>query len=304
MNPFDDNMSLAIWREQVGRGMLQLDFAPRDGEPFRAQVQPLFASSDRRACRVDTSAGTTFRDRDLAKQGPPSYGLLIAQSGLKVAHRGRELALRPGDGVLLQNWEPGRLSNASALGYLALILPAEPVEQAGRALPPAGVLLRRDETALALLRGYLRLLETRASDDLSPELSLTISGHLFDLAMASVEGSDALADRTSSSAARTAMAIDYIERHHDDPRLSPATAAAALHISRRYLERLMEMSGKSFTARLTETRLAAAYRLLASPRGRDLRVSDIALQCGFSDVSHFTRRFRARYGAPPKAVRG
>jgi len=35
----------------------------------------------------------------------------------------------------------------------------------------------------------------------------------------------------------------------------------------------------------------------------DRRISDIALEAGFSDLSHFNRLFHARFGETPTAVR-
>jgi len=35
----------------------------------------------------------------------------------------------------------------------------------------------------------------------------------------------------------------------------------------------------------------------------DVRICDIALQTGFSDISHFNRLFRWRFGDTPKGVR-
>ena len=35
----------------------------------------------------------------------------------------------------------------------------------------------------------------------------------------------------------------------------------------------------------------------------DVRICDIALQAGFSDISHFNRLFRSRFGGTPSDVR-
>jgi AraC-like DNA-binding protein len=74
-------------------------------------------------------------------------------------------------------------------------------------------------------------------------------------------------------------------------------------ISPRYLQRLLETSGTSFSARVNELRLQRAFVLLTEPHGRGRRISDIALQAGFSDVSHFNRMFRRRFGDSPSGVR-
>ena len=54
--------------------------------------------------------------------------------------------------------------------------------------------------------------------------------------------------------------------------------------------------------RLLELRLRKAAQLLARPAGR--RISDIAFDCGFNDLSYFNRCFRRRFGLTPTAARG
>jgi AraC-like DNA-binding protein len=60
------------------------------------------------------------------------------------------------------------------------------------------------------------------------------------------------------------------------------------------------VTGKSPAAWLMERRLAEAHRLLTTTRDS---VADIAARVGFGDPFHFSRRFRARYGASPRQVR-
>jgi AraC-like DNA-binding protein len=71
----------------------------------------------------------------------------------------------------------------------------------------------------------------------------------------------------------------------------------------RYFHRLIETTGTSFTARVNELRLHCAYRHLTDPRASHQRISDIALQSGFSDISHFNRLFVARFGDVSGAIR-
>ena len=75
-------------------------------------------------------------------------------------------------------------------------------------------------------------------------------------------------------------------------------------ISPRYLQRLLESSGTTFTARVTELRLQRAYALLTEAPDGAGRIIDVALQAGFSDISQFNRLFRARFGDTPTGVRG
>ena len=59
----------------------------------------------------------------------------------------------------------------------------------------------------------------------------------------------------------------------------------------------------SFASHVIELRLKRTYMLLTAQRGSKVRIADIALQSGFSDVSYFNRLFRSRFGETPSVVR-
>jgi AraC-like DNA-binding protein len=92
------------------------------------------------------------------------------------------------------------------------------------------------------------------------------------------------------------------ERCHESD-LDPAAVAAALGLSRRYVHRLFAAAGTTFTRELYACRLDRAQRLLRDKRFDGLGIAEIAWNCGFSEPSHFTRRFRERFGLPPSAYR-
>jgi AraC-like DNA-binding protein len=95
----------------------------------------------------------------------------------------------------------------------------------------------------------------------------------------------------------------FIENRLADPTMSPSTIAAAHHISVRYLHKLFEMEQHTVTGWVRQRRLGQCRRDLLDPTLRDHPVSAIGLRAGFSDPAHFTRAFRAAYGAPPAEYR-
>ena len=60
----------------------------------------------------------------------------------------------------------------------------------------------------------------------------------------------------------------------------------------------------SFTEHVNELRLKRAFMLLKAEREGHACISDIGLQAGFSDISHFNWVFRARFGDTPSGVTG
>jgi AraC-like DNA-binding protein len=110
-------------------------------------------------------------------------------------------------------------------------------------------------------------------------------------------------DARGVRAARRKAVLDEISRGFTAPSFNIEHIAARLGISDRYVRQLLEETGKPFSALVLERRLEWARRLLADPRCLHLRVSDIAYEAGFSDLSHFNRSFRRRFGGTPSDVR-
>jgi AraC-like DNA-binding protein len=52
-----------------------------------------------------------------------------------------------------------------------------------------------------------------------------------------------------------------------------------------------------------DRRLERAVALLRDPGWQQRKISDIAAVAGFTDLSHFNRSFRRRYGATPSDIR-
>jgi len=112
-----------------------------------------------------------------------------------------------------------------------------------------------------------------------------------------------LPDRTAApaaAAARVTRAVRAIERR-PDARLALGSLAREADLSPfhflRTFERLTGLTPHQYVLRV---RLREAAMRLAVEPGK---VLDIALDCGFGDVSNFNRAFRAEFGMSPRAYR-
>jgi AraC family transcriptional regulator, positive regulator of tynA and feaB len=88
------------------------------------------------------------------------------------------------------------------------------------------------------------------------------------------------------------------------PGLAVAAVAASVGISERYVHKLMERSGSTFSDYVIERRLDGAAADLRDPAFCRQEIGTIAFDWGFSDLSHFTRRFKQRFGCRPRDWRG
>jgi AraC-like DNA-binding protein len=73
-------------------------------------------------------------------------------------------------------------------------------------------------------------------------------------------------------------------------------------VTPRYVHKLLEGEGLTFSAFVLGRRLARAHRMLSDPRFGDRSISSVAFDVGFGDLSYFNRAFR-RYGATPSEIR-
>jgi AraC-like DNA-binding protein len=94
-----------------------------------------------------------------------------------------------------------------------------------------------------------------------------------------------------------------IAAHVTDPALSVAGVAARHHITPRYLHKLFEHDGTTYSAFVLRLRLDRAHRALRDPTHAGLSISAVAFNAGFGDLSYFNRSFRRRFDATPSEVR-
>jgi AraC-like DNA-binding protein len=130
--------------------------------------------------------------------------------------------------------------------------------------------------------------------------------HVHELIAAAVgasrDGAEAARDGGMHAARMHAIKRD-IDRHLDQAELSVAGLALRHGCTPRFIQRLFEQEGTTFTEYTLARRLARAHGLLSDVSRRNDRISAVALDCGFGDVSYFNRMFRRRYDVAPSEVR-
>jgi AraC-like DNA-binding protein len=138
------------------------------------------------------------------------------------------------------------------------------------------------------------------------ELRRRVSDHILDLAALALGANGDYAEiarRRSATAARLAAIKSDILHALGRSDLSTEMIALRHGISPRYVRKLFEQSGSSFSDFVLAERLARAKRMLADKRCAHLNIAQIAHESGFGDVSYFHRIFRRHFGATPAELR-
>ena len=92
----------------------------------------------------------------------------------------------------------------------------------------------------------------------------------------------------------------YVRQHLSDPDLTPEAIAAAHNISVRQLYKVCAAADFSLHEWITKQRLQGARDELAGAVSQYRSIAMIAQRWGFSNPTHFSRRFRDAYGITPR----
>jgi AraC-like DNA-binding protein len=161
-----------------------------------------------------------------------------------------------------------------------------------------------DDPALRLLIKYLDAV--LAADELAnPNVARSVSAHILDLVALALGGRGENADLApgGARAARLKALKADVMTMLGNTDLSSELIAGRHGISSRYVRKLFEQDGTSFTAYVLNERLTRVRRMLSETRYAHLTIAQVAHACGFNDISYFNRAFRRHFGATPTHVR-
>jgi AraC-like DNA-binding protein len=292
--------------EEYVRRYTGLDFVKRDRSEFRAAVELKRAGAVDIGC-VSVTPVDSVRSPSLVRDGDDALLIMLIESG--AAHqtqRKHDQMLDAGDAIICDCGYPGAVNIITNSKFWNLKVPRYKIT---KLLPGvtsfAGAKLDKDPVARRLLFGYLGVIH---GVDLSGrrDAAQLCDEHIIDLivlALGAEGDARELVEQRSVGAMRRADIFREIEARATDPRLSADAIATDLRITPRYLRMLLEETGRSFSGHVLEKRLNRAADLLRDPRREDSKVSAIAFECGFGDLSYFNRAFRRRYGETPSDAR-
>jgi AraC-like DNA-binding protein len=245
--------------------------------------------------------------REVAAERGDDVALTV---GLKGSHhveqRNRAIVLGEGEAAFTSCTDPSIVRHSGGSEMLVLRFPKArfaplvdgPDDRMARRIPS-------ESPALRLLRSYL----TTAWDepaDAGPDVQRLLVTHVYDL-MAAMMGATrdaaALAQERGVAAARLHAIKGDIARNLAWSGLTVAALAQRHRCTARSIQRMFEAEGTTFTDYVLAQRLRRAHTLLSDPRRRAEKISAVALDCGFGDVSYFNRAFRRRYALAPSDVR-
>jgi AraC-like DNA-binding protein len=287
--------------------MLRVDLEPEPGVAFearnRALTLPGLQLMEAQASPVRVSRGGRY-----LADGNDDVVVAINRAGSALFESGgRSQFLREGEAIILRGSEATSFHRLSAGKSFTLLVPRVAIESAVVGIDDA--LMRpipADHGALKLLDHYASWL-LNAGGPVDPQLLNLSVRHVQDLLALAIGPAADFADTVRARglrAARLKLAKSFIVGNSHRRDISITAVAAKLNVTPRYVQRLFEADGTTFSEFLTRLRLARAHRVLCEPASSQEAIATIAYDVGFGDLSYFNRRFRRQYGQTPREVRG
>lgn len=291
-----------FWREALCEAVFELDVSMDKREGFVGSIQqrpfgPLGVSQIQLDC-----AQTIHRTRSaIARSARSQFEFVVLLEGrATLEHRGLHTTMVAGDSVLIDGREPYTFSTAE-LRNLSFHIPSPWLELW---LPEPGAMVGKPLRGQTPWGRAVRAMTSPLHECISCGQELALDpAQLGAILSLSFARDAAPAHANIGVRATFERALKLLHQHAHDTTLDADGLARMIGISARYMYKLFAAADTSYGNELLEARLQLALRMLSDPRFAPVAVSEIGWRAGFRDPSHFSRRFRERFGQTPGSFR-
>jgi len=296
----------AVWSRLLNKWLLCTGVRALGKDPFHVQVQMRVLPEVRFGWGTLGPSAYERGQKEVEQDNDDLVLLMNLDGAFSAINAGEEIVLRTGDAYIMSCAEWGSFARHDEGKLLCVRLAREALASRIHDLDDRlGVIIARDNEGLSFLADYVQ--SAGDSDALvDTRIAAAFAHHIHDLLVLCLDthaDSREMAQAGGLRAARLERAKAIIRRNIAEPELSADFVARALNMSPRSLQRLFESADISFSGYVTLERVALAHTQLTDAANKDRSIADIALDCGFGDVSYFNRKFREQYDKSPSAVR-
>jgi AraC-like DNA-binding protein len=303
-----DQANREMWREYLRNRIVSLDSWPLSEVGHFEGVGMTLPDLG-----MVTNSITPFRvarTREKMHDGNDNLRLVILRrsaSSAPAAQLGRELSVEAGGAVVLSNCDLNAITfTATPSRFISLNLTRKKLRPLLHDFDAVlGHTIPKQIAPLRLLATYVEALLAEPTPP-TPEFAQLAVAHVYDLAalaMGATRDAAEIANNRGLAAARLREIKSYITANLSRDDLSVVEIAIRQRVTPRYIQMLFETEGTTFSEFVRNARLNKAHRMLVDPRLAKRPISAIAFEAGFSELSHFNRAFRRRFGGTPSDVR-
>lgn len=225
------------------------------------------------------------------------------QGSAVVSQHGRRVRVRNGAWTIYDTAAGYTVDNPEHSDHLIVMLPRDRIRIDGHRL--AALMARSAGGASGISRVALDTMRTSYQElPFMSEAAARGAGELIvQLVQLSLLEAMGLETVMSQRAALRDRIRAHVALRLRDPGLSIDGIAQALNCSKRLLHAAFADEEDTLAGYILRQRIEACMRALRDPAFAAQSLTDIAIGCGFGNLSHFSRVFRAHTGSSPSAYR-
>jgi AraC family transcriptional activator of tynA and feaB len=294
------------WLTVACKSLVRHDSIPDCRESFEAELQSA-AFADVGLVLFENAPMTISHTSDHAAHRTSDELFICRQlrGRLAVEQGSRETVLESGDLTLLDPRLPYRGRFASGSQMLVVKVARRLIEaRLGQTRDMTACVLKPDEGDRGLVSRLLARLPDYAGKISRPAEEIVANQVLDLFAISLAQATERRRPRLSCARSLVVLRVRAaIEARLCDPTLDGHTIAADAGVSVRYANAVLADENISIQRLIQARRLARCRIALEDPSQVHRTVSEIAYSWGFSDMTHFGRRFKETYGFVPSYCR-
>lgn len=253
-----------------------------------------FGSTD--VAFIRTNASQIIRARSNSDLAEDRFCFLVLQQqgSMEVSMGSERMVLREGDLALLDSAMAIEMVPTGLFRHLSVHLPREALKGLGK---QAYGKLSAGGFSGQLLRTMMHQI---ASGDLSNQPGGDEGPALQNAIVALLDPIVKFDETLALPDTLRSQAEQLIRQQLTSTNLSASSIAEQLNISCRHLYRLFENESDTVCRYIQRLRLERASLLLREPALRHKSITDIAMDIGYPDPTHFSKAFRKQFGQSPR----
>jgi AraC family transcriptional activator of tynA and feaB len=295
---------LAYWND-VCMGVYGAMVVDTEPDGFQG-VLTRFSAGQLQISSVKSTPAVSRNAAGWAKSGGDEtfFSLQLVHSGrCRINHAGIETMALPGDILIADRSKSYELAFAEPVQGLVLSPPwARFGRYADTLEAMAGLPINVNSGPGSVLSTFIRSAWGQLVEGDDEEWPLSATDVIWDLLASVLQGETGRENAAGRAECVRREVKALIDGRLSDPGFQTSGIAGAMGLSARYLQMVFAEVGTTPSRFLLTRRLdvaAARLRRLDRP----CSITDLALECGFNDLSYFSRAFRRRFGVPARAYR-
>lgn len=290
----------SYWRDAVCQAILNVDAEPQGSENFEARISGRVVGSAKLACFASKPHQIVRSRSHVIRSGEGGYLVSWQKAGRsRIVQGDSSIGLGAGEIGVIDVERSFRVDFPTSVNRTLALIPRRSLEEKApwfRRSP----LVKVEATDVfgRLACDHLAYMTDHPAGG-SSEADLLVENvcNLLALATAPAELG------RESAELPTETLLVFCRKNLFRPDLSPPMAAFHLRISVRTIHLRFQRMGTTFGAWVLAERLEACRRALENTMLARQSISEIAFDCGFRELSHFSKAFKMRYGVSPRSYR-